>query len=101
MLNNNLGEIRRLYPGAESANICATMLGTDWRTGSVRRDSLLGIFRFPPLDRPPIRGQSGVANLVKQGAVADAQCTRGLLAVPVTILQNFQNNFPLQLADRL
>jgi hypothetical protein len=29
MLNNNLDEIRGLSQGGESANICATMLGTD------------------------------------------------------------------------
>src|ERR1035437_1561959 len=57
-------------------------------------DFLLGIVAFPPFDHP-IRGQSCVANLVEQCAVADAQRARRLFAVPVTILQNFQDDFPL------
>src|SRR6202034_556984 len=69
------------------------------KTGLIGCDLLLGV-RFPPLD-DAIRGQACVANLVKQRAVANAQSTRRLLAVPVTILQNLQNDFPFQLADRL
>src|ERR1035441_5155898 len=67
---------------------------------SVRRYVLLGTIRVPPLDHP-VRGKSSIANLVEQRAIADAQCARRLLAVPVTILQNFQDDFPPHLATSI
>src|ERR1700728_4142542 len=48
-----------------------------------------------------IRGQARVADLVQQRAVADAQRPRRLLAVPMAVLQDLQDDFPLQLAYRL
>src|SRR5277367_949684 len=42
--------------------------------------------------------QAGIANLVEQGAVADGQGARRLLAVPVMSLQDLQNDLALQFA---
>lgn len=36
--------------------------------------------------RSPVGGQSGIADFVEQGAVADVQGLRRLLAVPVVVL---------------
>ena len=57
--------------------------------------------RSQGLLRDAIRGQAGVTNFVQQRTVADAQRTRGLLAVPMAVLQNFQNDFALQFAHGL
>ena len=45
--------------------------------------------------------QAGVPNLIQQRAIADVQGPRSLLAVPVVVVQDFQNNFALQGARRL
>src|SRR6202035_2699418 len=80
-------------------------LGPSGRSGkrssrSIRCNFLFGIIRFPPLYQA-IRRQASVANLVEQCTVADAQSTRRLLAVPMMVLQDLQDNLSLQFADCL
>src|SRR5215813_8289336 len=48
-----------------------------------------------------IGGQSGVADFVQQGAVADIQRARSLLAVPVVIVQDLQNDLAFERPGRL
>ena len=55
----------------------------------------------PALLGNAIRRQSRIANLIQQCPVADAQRPRRLLAIPVMILQDFQNDLPLQLTHCL
>src|SRR5256885_8316211 len=64
---------------------------------SVRRDVSLGSVFFAAFHHT-IRGQASIANFVEQRAIADAQSPRRLFAVPVAILQNFQDDLALQLA---
>src|SRR6266853_5361933 len=48
-----------------------------------------------------VRGQTSIANLVEQRAIADAQCARRLFAVPVVMLQHLQDHLSLELAYAL
>jgi hypothetical protein len=89
----NLENQRRTRQVAGPVSDLVSELASEYDRRSVGGYILLGRVRCPPLGNP-IRGQSRVANLVQQRAVADAQRARRLLAVPVTILQNFQNDFP-------
>ena len=77
-----------------------------WRMGSksceqsVCRDILFRTVRGALFDHA-IGRQTGVSNLIQQCAVADAQSARRLLAIPVMILQNLQNDFSFELPHRL
>src|SRR6516164_1483675 len=51
--------------------------------------------------RSPVRRQTGIANLVEERTIADAEGASGLLPVPVMGLQNFKNDLALQLPGRL
>ena len=62
---------------------------------------VLGGKRLYPAAGGAVGRQAGIANLVQQRAVADAQSAGRLLAVPVVGLQNFQNDLALQLASGL
>jgi hypothetical protein len=88
----------------KSENVCATrgipenphpsrQLAEN-KGGLVGRDPLLGAIRLSPLDYA-IRRQTRVADFIEQSTVADAQCARRLLAVPMMFLQNFQDDLSL------
>src|SRR5580692_12967130 len=96
--------MRNNAQNSASGESCRTRAGRGkWRGSAARLVggyARLGSVRFPPFDHP-VGGQPGIANLIEQSPVADAQRPRRLLPVPVAILQNFQNHLPLQLAHRL
>src|SRR5271165_6404151 len=48
-----------------------------------------------------VGGQTGVADLVQQSAVADVQCASGLFAVPMMMLENFEDDLALQFTNGL
>ena len=48
-----------------------------------------------------VRWQACVSNLVEQGPVADVQRARGSLAIPVVILEDFEDHLTLQFANGL
>src|ERR1700681_372281 len=45
--------------------------------------------------------QASIANLVEQGAIADSECACRLFAIPVMMLQDFQNDLALQFTHTL
>src|ERR1700731_4753234 len=55
---------------------------------------------FAPPDGA-IRWQARIPDFIEQRAIADAQRSRRLLAVPMIRLEHLQNHFPLQFARRL
>src|SRR5208282_5892593 len=59
------------------------------------------VFLCLPQAQRTVRGQAGIADLVKQGAIADAQRAGRLLTVPVVLLQHLQNDLALQFAHAL
>src|ERR1700723_2897585 len=48
-----------------------------------------------------VGGQAGVADLVKQGAITDVQSAGCLFAIPVVMLQDFQDDLAFQFPDCL
>src|SRR5450755_2228131 len=48
-----------------------------------------------------VGGQAGIADLVQQGAIADAQRAGSLFAVPVVLLQHLEDDLTLQFAHAL
>src|SRR5579859_4640663 len=87
-----MGDWRNSCTGG-SENVCAK---TPRNCGLVRCDILRTVW-LAAFDGP-IGGKAGIANLVEQRPITDAQSTRRLLAIPVVVLQNFQNHLALQLA---
>src|SRR5215469_1779741 len=59
-----------------------------------------GIRVFAPPDGA-IRWQARIPDFIEQRAIADAQRSRRLLAIPMIRLQHLQNHFPLQFPRRL
>src|SRR6266446_3688764 len=54
-----------------------------------------------PAARRPVGRQSGIADLVEESSVADAEGAGRLLAIPVVGLQNLQDDLALQFAGGL
>ena len=48
-----------------------------------------------------VRRQAGVADLIEKSAIADVECLCGLLAVPVMVVKDFEDDLALEGAGRL
>ena len=63
--------------------------------------TLSGWTRFGATRHGSVGRQTGIPNLIKQGAVADIERLRRLFAVPVMRLEHFQDDLSFQFANRL